>query len=191
MESAPASPIVAGRGCGTCTLCCKVLRIDELAKPQGTWCPKCDVGRGCAIYADRPGECRSFYCGYLTVEGLGPEWWPAKSKIVLVSELGGKRIAAHMDPARPDAWRNEPFYSQLKRWAQDGVITHDQVVAYVGNRVTVIFPDEDVSLGPVAANERIVTRQTRTDQGVKLEALKLRDDDPRIAGTPIGLPYTP
>ena len=44
------------RTCGDCTLCCKVMAIEELAKPVGTWCPHCKPGRGCRIYPDRPGR---------------------------------------------------------------------------------------------------------------------------------------
>jgi hypothetical protein len=80
MTEPPASPTAPGKSCGGCTLCCKVLSIKELAKPQGAWCPKCSVGRGCSIYAQRPEECRAFTCGYLQLDYLGPVWWPASIK---------------------------------------------------------------------------------------------------------------
>ena len=61
----------AGRECGDCTLCCKVMAIEQLAKPASAWCPHCKPGRGCRIYADRPAECRAFSCLWLVNDRLG------------------------------------------------------------------------------------------------------------------------
>ncbi|MGM4958232.1 hypothetical protein ACT4MK_23450 [Bradyrhizobium barranii] len=44
----------AKRACGDCTLCCKVMAIEALAKLAGSWCRHCKPGQGCAIYAERP-----------------------------------------------------------------------------------------------------------------------------------------
>src|SRR4051812_2580631 len=93
----PHDPTVPNRSCGDCTLCCKVLKITALEKPQGIWCNHCNPRAGCTIYGDRPEECRTFFCGYLTNPDLGDEWKPNRSKIVLVAELDGNRIAAHVD----------------------------------------------------------------------------------------------
>jgi hypothetical protein len=30
--------VVAGRSCGSCSLCCKVMPVQELSKPAGQWC---------------------------------------------------------------------------------------------------------------------------------------------------------
>jgi hypothetical protein len=122
---------------------------------------------------------------------LSDGWWPAKSKIVLVSELDGNRIAAHLDPGRPHAWRDEPYYSELKQWSRDAAPAMGQVVVCIGNRAIVILPDRDVDLGPVADDERIVTVERRTPIGVTLDAMKLKHDDPRIRDTPVGRPFQP
>jgi len=54
------------RKCGSCSLCCYVLDIDELNKPANTWCQHCRPGNGgCDIYADRPPVCRGFVCQWL------------------------------------------------------------------------------------------------------------------------------
>jgi hypothetical protein len=173
------SPIVVGRSCGTCTLCCKILAITELKKPQGVWCSHCKPGRGCLIYSDRPTECRTFHCGYLTQVELGDEWKPDHSKIVLVAELDGNRIAAHVDPQRPDAWRREPYYSTFKEWAESAVPYRGQIVACVGRHMYMIFPDRDVDLGIVSDDQLIVTGERTTSHGIVLEAFKISKDDPR------------
>ena len=57
-----------GRACGACSLCCKLLQIDEpeLKKPANEWCRHCRPGKGgCAIYDERPPVCRDFACEWL------------------------------------------------------------------------------------------------------------------------------
>lgn len=50
------------RECGPCTLCCKLLAVQELQKPVGKYCKHAKFGCGCQIYADRPSTCQSFEC---------------------------------------------------------------------------------------------------------------------------------
>jgi hypothetical protein len=170
------------RGCDGCTLCCKVLRVSALQKPHGVWCEHCAIGAGCRIYDRRPGECRSFNCGFLQLDYLTEEWRPANSKIVIVAELDGSRIAAHVDPDRPGSWRREPYYSQLKEWSRLGARNRRQVVVYVRNRVFVILPDKEVDLGTLANDELIVTQEFTNQRGEKtLHAVKMKKDDPRAA----------
>ena len=52
----------ASRSCGTCSLCCTVLRVDELAKRAGDDCTHQRGENGCGIYESRPGICRSYQC---------------------------------------------------------------------------------------------------------------------------------
>jgi hypothetical protein len=181
--------IVPGRQCGSCTLCCKVLSIGELAKPQGKWCSFCKAGKGCLKYEARPDECRYFYCGYLSWPVAGDHWQPSKCKMVIVAELGGSRVAIHVDPDRPMAWKEPPYYADLKRWAQAAIKDEMQVVVCVSNRVTVILPDEDIFLGPVEDDERIINALVDDGRERKWTALKLKADDPRIAGMEPGKMY--
>lgn len=56
----------ASRSCGTCSLCCSVLRVDELGKRAGDDCVhQLDANQhpvGCAIYQTRPEICRAYQC---------------------------------------------------------------------------------------------------------------------------------
>jgi hypothetical protein len=158
-----ASPIVAGRACGTCTLCCKLLAIDELSKAPGVWCPHARPGRGCAIYADRPHSCREFHCGYLVMESLSPAWHPAQSKIVLMLVANG--ITAVVDAGRPDAWKEEPFYRQIKVWAVAFMEHKRQVLVRVGKRTIAILPEEDADLGPMDPEDRVIIETTAGPMG--------------------------
>ncbi len=54
------------RSCGECSLCCTVLRVDELTKLAGVSCVHQDThGPGCAIHDQRPAVCRGYSCLWL------------------------------------------------------------------------------------------------------------------------------
>ncbi len=53
------------RACGTCNLCCNLLRIKELRKPEFALCSFWDKERHCTIYDKKPMECSRFKCLWL------------------------------------------------------------------------------------------------------------------------------
>ena len=173
-------PVLAPvRDCDGCTLCCKVPNIPELEKPAGTLCRHCIVERGCGIHAERPTVCREYFCGYIVNKNLGPEWKPSACNFLITYEAGGSRISIYADTERPDGWRREPFLATFRAWAEVGVRHGGQVVVFIGRQVQVILPDRIVDLGPVAPDELILTRMTRTPEGIRLEPFKAAKDDPR------------
>jgi hypothetical protein len=153
------------RTCGGCTLCCRVMGIAALDKPPGLWCPNCNVGKSCKVYETRPRECREFNCLWLKDENLDERWKPSTAKFCLVLEAGRKRLAAHVDPNRPDAWKREPYYSQLKAWAKSYVPAGMQVVVGIGARRIAILPGRDVDLGAVGEDDYIVTQAAASGRG--------------------------
>lgn len=156
VAAAPESEIVAGRSCGTCTLCCKVIAVVDFDKQPGVWCPHCVRNRGCGIYETRPLDCRTFYCHWMVERGLGPEWKPERAKFALVTTKAG--ITAFVYPGVPGAWRASPYFETLKRWAIEGLRDDagPRVVAVrVGARAIVILPDREVDLGIVGPGEAI------------------------------------
>jgi Fe-S-cluster containining protein len=175
-EAETAAALVPGRECGTCTLCCKVMRVDELESPAGQWCKHCSPGKGCGIHATRPPVCREFFCIWMYKKEIGPEWKPEKSKIILTLEGDGARIAAHVDPSFPGAWRRSPFYEDLKRWSEVAASRQQQVSVWIGRHAIVILPDRDVDLGIVAEDELVVSTVTMTPQGPVLGAEKIHRD---------------
>ena len=178
MELVPA--VKEGRRCGACTLCCKVMTVEELHKPNGKWCPHCVQGRGCAIYADRPNECRVFQCGYLLSPELGEHWLPSRSKLVVAFKPDGMEIIIHVDPGVPNAWRAEPYHSQIRSMAINARGTACTIFVQIARRVIAVFPDRDVDLGIVADDERIAIREEAGPGGRRLGAVKLKVDDHRI-----------
>jgi len=147
--------LVPGRSCGQCSMCCKLPRIDELEKPANTWCSHCAPGRGgCTIYERRPSECRDFHCSWLLTPELGPEWQPLSCKMMVIHKTHHTMIG--VDPGHPTAWRNQPYYNQLKEWARWGVDARPRkkIVVYVRNRIIVVLPNKEVDLGVVAPDQQ-------------------------------------
>ncbi len=145
--------------CGTCNLCCKVSAIKALQKPAGQWCIHTGPGRGCAIHGRHPDECRIFRCGWLQIDALEPNWKPEISKFVLRIDKDGQNIHVAVDQGHPDAWRKAPYYRTLKAWSRDA-----SVMVYLGERGTVVLPEEDIEIGETGAGD--VIRMGYRDLGV-------------------------
>ena len=155
------------RECGSCSLCCKVMGIGALNKPGGQWCPHCLPGKGCGIYGDRPGECRTFNCDWLLNEQLGPEWKPEKSKIVLRSS--GNKIVAFVYPSVPGQWRKSPFFEQLTTLMQHGIKNNLLVYVAVSENYTLLLPDRHEELGHLGAHDEVMLKTVRTPVGLSYQ----------------------
>jgi hypothetical protein len=144
------------RECGTCSLCCKLLGIAELDKPEARWCPHCAPGKGgCQIYESRPAACQGFHCAWLQSSDFGPEWKPTISKMVLAREHGEvDRVTIFVDPSFPTAWQREPYYSRLRSFAValGGKV---EVLVRISDRCIVLLPDKNVDLGPCHKDDLI------------------------------------
>lgn len=153
---APPTEPLAGRSCGGCTLCCKVLRVPAFEKPRGQWCRHCERGVGCQIYESRPGECRAFLCGWLVSERFGPEWKPEQSKIVIIVTRDGNGFDFNCDPGFPLAWRKEPYYSQILHLAEVAVAHDGIVLVTAGKKRTLIAPEGEFPLGEADEDDRVI-----------------------------------
>lgn len=147
--------IVPGRSCDNCTLCCKVIAVPELAKPQGRDCVHCDTGRGCGIYARRPGVCAEFYCSYLLSPALGEEWKPRESHLVLGYMAAADVILIYTDPDHPGAWRQEPYLARIRKWA--ATTDTGYVLIWEGGRALALCGDAEFALGPLD-NDQVIVR---------------------------------
>jgi uncharacterized protein len=126
-------------------MCCKLVAVHELEKPAQSWCKHCTIGEGCQIYDARPDDCRTFYCGWLLDERIADAWQPSKSKMVVKFEA--RRIVIHVDKDRRDAWRKEPFHSQIRQWAQAGMAYQGEVLVFEGLEALRIHPAGEERLG--------------------------------------------
>ncbi len=45
---------------------------------------------------------------------IGDHWKPAKSRMVITLATGPNRLTVLVDPDRPDVWRKDPYFSDIK-----------------------------------------------------------------------------
>ncbi len=136
--------------CGDCGMCCKLLQA--LDKAADTWCSH--FKSGCSIYADRPPACAGFICLWLDSEKLDDAWRPDRAKFLMYTEKEGRRLNVIVDTAQPLAWKREPYYRRI-----------------------VVFPHEDVDLGPVNPEHKIVSGCATHDGERVPFAMELSDAD--------------
>lgn len=174
---------VTDRECGSCSLCCKLVKVDELNKPAGQWCKHClPKAGGCQIHGSHPANCQKFSCVWLTSPDFGDEWYPARCKMVLYVEesQGARRLTLLVDSANPFAWRAEPFYGLIKRMARASLEIGQQFVVYSRNNLTVVLPNKDVELGPVKPGDRVKIVEIKGARGHDWDVslvLKEENDD--------------
>jgi hypothetical protein len=162
-----------GRSCGTCTLCCKVHGIAELAKPVGKWCPHCEIGKSCKIYETRPQECRTFHCLWLADGRMAEHWRPDRSKIVVTPGSNANSLELRCDPGHPGAWRKEPYYSEIKQLAMKARSMDGMLIVAVNGSCTFVAPEGEFFLGDVHPDQRIVQQF----QGTRLVNVRLVHKD--------------
>jgi len=108
---------VAGPGertCGRCTLCCTVLRVDELHKLGGVPCRAQRapaeaerLGGGCGVHARRPTVCRGYRCLWLQGK-LDDADRPDQLGAVLDLVTAGAETRLEVHLAEPGAFERSP-----------------------------------------------------------------------------------
>ena len=137
---------IPGRSCGSCTLCCKVFPVPWVDnKPAGVWCKHCTPGKGCGIWQTRPQGCIDFLCQYFFIKDIGEEWRPDKAKFLLNYEKE-TWLVVHADVKMPDAWKREPYGSQIRKWADGQMAIGKGVMLYVGAKKFIVTPDSEIPI---------------------------------------------
>jgi hypothetical protein len=162
-------------------MCCKVPYIKEFEKPAGIWCHHAAPGQGCKIYADRPGECRAFYCSWMLDASFGPEWKPEKAKFVVYLQQNGVHLQVGVDPSFPNAWTKAPYYARIKKWALEGAERGRLVFVRIGPRMIAVLPDREVDLGRVDPEDQIVVSQRMGAAGVVFDVTVKQASDARVS----------
>jgi hypothetical protein len=147
---------VTGRTCGSCSMCCKLLGIPEIGKLDDEWCPHCRPGKGgCSIYQDRPAVCRKYSCLWLVRPEFDDHWFPKKCGIVAdwhQEKDTGLLLRFHVDPRVPNRWREEPYYTTIKRFSLRGLRgvngTKYQTIVTVKGERTLILPHRETPYTP-------------------------------------------
>lgn len=109
----------AGRSCGACSLCCTLLRVDELAKLGGRPCRHQQVGNpggACGIHARRPEVCRAYRCLWLR-GSLRDADRPDRLGAVLDLVTEGERTLLAVHEARRGTFeRSERLREIVEEW---------------------------------------------------------------------------
>ena len=140
------APAPALKPCGDCNLCCTLLTVNALEKAAGTRCAHLSGGL-CGIHSNKPHECGAFQCFWTLTLAMDDGWRPDRSGMILWSDHPS-RLIVDVNPRRPDAWRREPFYGQLRAWADRSRPIPLEVLVRVRGKMIVVFPETDIDLGP-------------------------------------------
>jgi hypothetical protein len=130
-EHLETAPIIPGRTCKGCTLCCSLLLIRELDKPAFQHCPYVAVGKGCTAYsATGPVPCgaaRRFDCKWRTDASLGKHWRPKICGMIIHAPRANElQIICSSKGAK--LWRREPYWSEIQAMAKNA---HERVNGYL------------------------------------------------------------
>lgn len=76
--------------CGDCTCCCTIMGVSTLEKPQYMKCYH--EQKGCAVYEQRPEDCREYSCLWLL--GMIGDERHRPDKIGLIFDVGNNRYGS-------------------------------------------------------------------------------------------------
>ena len=162
-----------GRGCGGCTMCCKVYALPELEKPPGVWCRHCAPGRGCKIHDSLPEQCRRFFCLWMTDGAMPDEWRPDRARFVLSVYPPNGFVYGQVDPGSPGAWRKAPYYDALRAMAGRPLDERRHVVMFVGEEATLVMPEESVALRKMGPRDNFRVEPAFGPSGPTWKATKI------------------
>jgi hypothetical protein len=107
--------------------------------------------------------------------------------MVLYYDHPARRLAVHVDPEFPSAWRSEPYYRQLKAWtcaAIDSARTPSSdawlmapILVYVGDRAIVMLPNRDIEVGKFTPGSQLVITEKATPSGPDFDACIMPSSD--------------
>ena len=78
-------------------------------------------------------------------------------------------IEVRCDPGYPAAWRKEPYYSQIRAWAQAARQQQGIVLIFVGDSRTLIAPEGEFPLGRIRVEDLVLEFSGDRLTGVRLE----------------------
>jgi Fe-S-cluster containining protein len=142
----------AARICGPCTLCCTLLRVDELRKRGGVPCPalrRAPEAPGCSIHATRPSVCRAYACLWLS-GGLENTDRPDLLGAILDVATEGYVTRLRVHEVTPGACERSPRLREIVNAHRGSMPVRISAVSRAGE------PGAPVrELGPAAAELRI------------------------------------
>ena len=105
--------------CGTCTLCCEILPIPEIPKPENVLCSNCTKNQGCNIYSSRPKSCIDFRCLFIETD-MVEELRPNKCNIIFEKITETVYIGTRHKDNLND-WNSVPVINYMKSLNEKGI----------------------------------------------------------------------
>jgi len=163
--------MTAARSCGECTLCCTLLRVDELRKRGGAPCRQLrapPAAPGCGIHPTRPGVCRAYACLWLS-GGLDEADRPDRLGAVLDVATEGLVTRLRVHEASPGAYERSARLREIVASYRESMPVRISDVSRAGD------PDAPVrELGPAGAELRVEGEWiVRMDGACELERRRL------------------
>ena len=90
---------------------------------------------------------------------LGEEWKPTTSHLVLGYMSEADVIIIYTDPDHSDAWRQEPYYSRIKKWA--ATTDKGYVLIWQGAGALALHGADEFDLG-VIREDQVIVRDERS-----------------------------
>ena len=87
-----------------------------------------------------------------------------------------RRLNIVVDAGKPAAWRREPYYSYIKNMSRRALDGYELVVC-IGDRRIVVFPTEEIDLGVLAPDRKLVSGYVERDGALTPFAMVLTDAD--------------
>jgi Fe-S-cluster containining protein len=147
--------LTAARECGACSLCCTILRVDELRKLGGTPCLHQRAGGGCGIYDRRPGICRAYRCLWLG-GGLRDADRPDALGAVLDVVSQGTSVWLEIREAKPGSFESS---QRLREIANE---YRESMPVRISDTADVLDPNRRIRVLLARGEERIVEGEWTT-----------------------------
>lgn len=108
------------RECGQCTWCCFFMGVPNFNSPEYSYCPKCKPNKGCTIWKVRPDVCKNTSCVWLKQSQIPDSFRPDRIGVMFELPSASRVYVAHVDPKRPNAWKEGPAQVFIKKIKEAG-----------------------------------------------------------------------
>ena len=132
------------RACGDCSLCCTLLRVDELGTLGGADCVHQNgQGPGCSIHPRRPAICRAYRCLWLS-GGLDEGDRPDRLGAVLDVVAQGPQVRLEIRESKPGCFDGSERLASIAEQYRESMpvrITDVGEVINPGRAYRLLLPD--------------------------------------------------
>lgn len=139
------------RQCGTCTLCCKLMPVEEIDKKANTRCKHQTFAKGCKVYStpSMPSSCKMWNCRWIVSDDTADLPRPDRAHYVIDMVPDFITVGQHdantrvdvvvvwVDRAFPDAHRDPNLRAYLARRGEEG---YAALIRYNSSEGFVLFP---------------------------------------------------